>query len=727
MVGDREGRENRATGDAEHAIIRVRNDLRFTPQALDDRPSYLIEDPVRSKFYRIGFSEYVFISLLDGKTTVGDAIRLTEDALEGRSLGPRDAAAICRWLLETNLARVSGSEEHACRSDAQIAAKRRKGWQRLNPIVLRIPLLFPNAHFRRITPWLTWLYSGPAFAAWCILAMIAGYCVATEWDRLVASSHRVFAPGNWLWLGLTWVALKGLHEVSHGAVCKKYGGRVREMGLVLILFAPIAYVDVTSSWRFRSKWQRIFTAAAGMYVELLVAAVAVLVWSHTDRGWLNQLCFNVAIMAGVTTVLFNANPLMRFDGYYILSDILGIPNLYTSGQQFLRYWGRRYLLGTKVSLPKWSFAVGSFIRVYAVAAICWRLVVCVGLLIAASCLFHGAGIVLAVFGVVAWFLLPIFRFCRDALRAGPPRRPKWLRLGAVVTGVVLVAAGVSYTPWPAAVTAPAIVDYSSSMPIRAASDGFVREIRVASGDFVEKGQILAVLRNDELKVQLADSELRIQQSLVRSRRYQGHSEIAAFQAEAKVREAMEKQRNELRAEVRELVVRAPIAGHVLGRGIVSLQGMYVEKGTLLLEIGNVECKELHLSVDQDHVDRFAARVGGEINVRLPGQGSFTSSISSIDPSATVRPPHPALCAPFGGPLTVCRKETSTDREEAVQYELVEPRFVGTVCLDGSESKRLRAGQIAVVSFRDGQENVGSHLYRIVSDWVRRRQAPTGNG
>lgn len=320
-----------------------------------------------------------------------------------------------------------------------------------------------------------------------------------------------------------------------------------------------------------------------------------------------------------------------------------------------------------------------------------------------------------------------FLLGRFARRPAPPRRPNWLRFGAVVTAVALAAAGVSYAPWPAAVTAPAIVDYSSSVPIRAASDGFIREVYVTSGDHVEEGQILAILRNDELEVQLADLELRIQQSLVRSRRYQGHSEIAASQAEAKVRESMEKQRDELSAEVDELVVRAPIAGHVVGRGIVSLRGVHVEKGTLLLEIGNERFKELRLSVDQDHVDRFGARVGGKINVRLPGQGSFTSSLTSLEPSASVEPPHPALCAPFGGPLTVCRKETSADREEAVEHELIEPRFDGKVCLSGPESKRLCAGQIAVVSFRDAKENVGTHLYRLVFDWVRRRQAPTGNG
>jgi putative peptide zinc metalloprotease protein len=349
------------------------------------------------------------------------------------------------------------------------------------------------------------------------------------------------------------------------------------------------------------------------------------------------------------------------------------------------------------------------------------------LLIAASALFHGAGIVLAVFGVASWFVAPAVRAGWNALRAGPTRRPNWFRFATVVTVVTVTVVALAHVPWPAAVRAPAIVEYSSLTPIRTASDGFVREIHVSGGDFVEKGQILAVLQNDELELRLADLELRIEQSVIRSRQYQGNSEIATLQAESAIREAMETQRDELRAEVEKLTVRAPKAGNIIGRGIASFQDMYVEKGTKLLEIGDGDQKELRVSVAQDDVDRFAVCVSGKINVRLPGQGSFTSSLASVSPSANVEPPHPALCSPFGGPLTVCRKKASASPEGDVRHELMEPRFIATVPLGGREGKLARAGQIGVVSFRDGQESVGTHLYRIVSDWIRRRQGSPGNG
>jgi len=712
--------------DLHQVVVKLRNDLRFTPQTDGGRPYYVVEDTVRSKFYRIGVPEYTFISLLDGKTTIGDAIRLTAAALADDGFGDADAAGICRWLVDANLAHAADSSKPSHLIEAATAARRRKGWQWFNPIVFRLPLLFPDSLFRRIAPWLAWIYSRPAVLAWCALATMAGYEIRANWGLFVASSQRVLTPGNWLWLALCWLGLKLLHETSHGLVCKKYKGAVREMGVLLILFAPIAYVDVTSSWRFRSKWQRIFTATAGMYIELAVAAAAVLFWSHTERGSLNQLCFNIATMASVTTVLFNANPLMRFDGYYILSDLLGIQNLYTSGQQYLRYLGRRYLLGVKTSLPNWSRAAGAIIRVYGIAAFCWRIVVCAALLLAAAMLFHGAGIVLAVLAAVVWLGLPLFRLAKYLLRKHPGTQPNRLRFALVTASGVAVGAVVSMNvPWPGAARAPASVEYAPLAVIRTDSAGFVRDVLVRDGQFIEKGQVLAVLANDELKTQLADLDLRIEQSKIRSRQHQKNQEMAVFQVESAAREALEKQRDEVRIQVEQLTMRAPNAGSVIGRSLETLRGVYLEEGDKLLEIGSDEQKEIRVSIAQDDLDRFLGRVGNSIDVSLPGHDSLACTLTKISPRAALEPENVALCAPLGGPLTVCRKETSADTNDGAQFEFLAPRFTGFVQLDRSQSERLRAGQTGTVSFGGCNKAIGPHLYHLLTRWVQRRLQRSG--
>ena len=150
---------------------------------------------------------------------------------------------------------------------------------------------------------------------------------------------------------IAWVLLKIMHEAAHGLVCKKYGGIVSETGIMILWGMPVPYVDVTSSWAFRSKRQRIYTALAGLYVELFVAALAVLFWCHSGPGWIHYWCVHLVVIVGISSLLFNGNPLMRFDGYYVLMDLLEIPNLYGFGQQFWRSVRGKILSGVPVVFP----------------------------------------------------------------------------------------------------------------------------------------------------------------------------------------------------------------------------------------------------------------------------------------------------------------------------------------------------------------------------------------
>ena len=161
------------------------------------------------------------------------------------------------------------------------------------------------------------------------------FTALANWSELFGG-YQVFASGNWIWLLVSWVLLKFVHEFAHGIVCKYFGGQVRETGLIFILFAPLAFVDVTSSWRFANRWKRIAVASAGIFVELLIASACVFALLYTQSAVVKDILTNTILMAGLTTLLFNANPLMRFDGYFVLADLLKIPNLYENGSRAFR-------------------------------------------------------------------------------------------------------------------------------------------------------------------------------------------------------------------------------------------------------------------------------------------------------------------------------------------------------------------------------------------------------
>jgi putative peptide zinc metalloprotease protein len=580
--------------------IRLRADLRFYPQIVR-QPYYLVEDLVRSKYFRVGVAEYTFISLLDGETTLDQAMARAATVAPMSSFTDQNALSICKWLLDNDLAETEGTAERHRR--ASVPSKPLT--QRLNPLTIRLPLIRPDRLFDAITPWTSWLFSAPVVAVWVLLLVSAGYSVTADWNRYAATSVQVFAASNWGCLGICWVILKIVHEMAHGVVCKRYGGVVREAGVLLILFAPLAYVDVTCSWRFRSKWQRIFTATAGMYFETMAASIAALVWCHSPPGILSQFSFNVATMAGINTILFNANPLMRFDGYYILSDWLDLPNLYASGQRYVRYLGQRYWFGMNVRLPEWETPAGVLIRTYGIAACVWRIFVCAGLVIVASTLFHGAGMILSVLAVGLWFGGPLLQLVVFLARALPSHQLN-RRYFALVSGSALCLGGLLLfvVPWFGTAAAPMRTAYAPLHTVRADSGGFVRAVLVIDGQSVVKDQVLLELENHELERELRDLELQIRISIAKSRMSEQKNELATAQTERALQQALQQRCAETRAQVEALTVRSPACGQIIGPHLNRLIDAYVEEGGELMAVGNENEKELVLSIAQDKVKQF---------------------------------------------------------------------------------------------------------------------------
>jgi putative peptide zinc metalloprotease protein len=526
-----------------------------------------------------------------------------------QALTEADATTICQWLIDTELAFTAASVES--KRLAQAAKDKQPGrLARFNPLYMKVPVCFPDRFFGKMLPWMGWLFSKPMVAITLLLMVLGGYQVLANWTQFVIASRGIFAPGQWMWLGLCWLLFKIVHECSHGTVCKKFGGSVHEAGLVFILFAPLAYVDVTSSWRFKSKWHRMFVAAAGMYIELLIASVAALIWAGTEPGVVNHLCFHLILMASVTTLLFNTNPLMRFDGYYLLSDGVDIPNLYTDGQLFLRYLGRKYVLGLPAEVSTGSWSRDTFIRLYGIAAFVWRSFITFFLILAAATMFEGAGLVIALFAAAIWLAVPAWKFAANLMQGSACGKPSlWRLAGVVLPAVLVIFYFLTHTPWPGVKRTPAVVEYSPLAVVRAGSPGFVAEIHVRSGQQVEAGQLLAALVNLELQSEFRDVELAIKQSQMKSRALKQREELAAYQAEQKQLESLLKKREEKRDEVAQLTVRGPISGTVIVRDPDALFGTYATTGAEIVSIGDERRKELRMSIGQEDLDAFVAYQG----------------------------------------------------------------------------------------------------------------------
>ncbi len=706
------------------ARLRLRADLRIERRQLGGRPCYVIEDPIRGKFYRLGVPEFTFAALLNGTRTVRTAIREVAEPLGELAFKENEALTICHWLLDAQLV-----ENPAATEQRRLTTKVNERPSRLtgvaNPLSIRIPILNPSKVLTIVEPWLVWTLRTPCFLAWLAFLLYAAGVAAANWHELVGGTAVLLDRAHCWLLFAAWLGLKLLHETYHAIVCRKYGGTAPQAGVFLLFFAPVPYVDVTSSWRFASKWQRIATAAAGMYIELFMAALAVVVWANNMNGTVRHVAISIAAMASLGTIVINANPLMRFDGYFIFADLLDIPNLNTYGRRWLRATAQR-LLGCPDVPQAIPPRLQTVIKIYSIAAVLWRALVCGALLTALMVLvsrLHPLAAVATALFIAAGALRRGFKSIVGILKPVPMWSRRRLAFAAGIATAVL--ASVCY--WllgPATIAAPAVVDYFPLCVVRSATPGFVKDVYVRDGGTVSAGEKLFLLENRELAVQLKIAELDVEKSIARCRSLRQAGEIAREQAELSQQAALVKKRDELSRQMDALVITAPAAGKVLGRRLDTWLGRYVEMGTELLSIGEEDKKEFVVAVSQEDVELFQNRDSNTLAVCFssPGLPRIHASDLAIDPRATTHPPHEALSSRIGGPLAVTMRDDPAHPDRAPVDELLDPCFKASLPLSADQSRLLRAGVLATVEFRSSQRNGAWRAFLDVRHWFERRMS-----
>lgn len=701
------------TRDLLHSRIRLNDGLMFRPDRTGDRVWYQIEDTAQQRFFCIGLPEYTFVSLLDGDTSPAEAISLTARALGPDALTEEQAVSILLWLQESGLA--SGVDGNATSGSAARDRSLKKQMERLNPFWMKIPLANPDRVVGHLTTVFRWFFSWPAACLVTLLCATALLILSGQWEEFGRSSRSILSKDNWLWLMGVWLILKLIHESAHAIACRRLGAAVPETGVILILLAPLAYVDVTSSLKFRSKWQRIQIAAAGMYTEITLGSLALILWSFTSAELPRHLLHNVVIMASVTTILFNANPLMRFDGYYILSDLLEIPNLYSRGTQAVKRLARKVLTGRAPAVQQSdSGLTGWLITAYGLAALVWRVLVCVSLLIAASVLFHGLGVILTAVGILLWVGRPLLQGLRSARRMLRVQAAEFLRASAIATALLLLAGGLLFLlPWPTSRVAPGFVEYRDLAVVRAAGPGFIRDIHVIDGQYVEAGDILLEVENRELAVEVGDLQAAIRQSRLRYDRSLREHDAATAQVEDEDRAALENRLADKQKQLNALTVHAPVSGIVMARSLRWRPDTYVQEGDELIAVGPDAELEFHASVAETDADQL--QPDDPVRIRLRGL-SVNARIRTIAPRASRIPAHESLIATNGGPLPV---RTRSEQDDGSDFELITPRITVECRFEDPAPKRLSSGfeGSAALSSLEATR-LGPMLYRVASRFVR---------
>ncbi|NNE00165.1 MAG: HlyD family efflux transporter periplasmic adaptor subunit, partial [Pirellulaceae bacterium] len=609
-----------------------------------------------------------------------------------------------------------------------------------NVFALRFRGFDPERILNAILPWFGWMFTVPALIFFVSLLLSSTLLLSSQYDTVYAklpTFQQFFAADRWLILALTMAIVKVLHEFGHGLSCKKFGGECHEIGFMLLVFTPCLYCNVSDSWMLPNKWKRVWIGAAGIYVEMILASIAAYVWWFTEPGTtINDLCLNMMFLNVVSTILINGNPLLRFDGYYILMDILEIPNLRQKSTEVLKRWFQETCLGlelqddpflpTRGKLMFGLFTIASVIyRWVVVFSICWFVIKvlepyglqAIGRMVA----------VVGFAGLVAQPVIQTWKFCRTPGRLSKVKRVPLAITLAVVSGVI---AAVCYIPLPHHIDCAFEIQSSEVGRVYAGAPGHI-QLAVRPGTTVNVGDTIAVLRNPDLEIRLADlegeEEVAVLQLENLSKRVRENRSLSAqFETQKELLHSIRSLKAKTQEELDRLTVKATQTGFVMppperksqetgDNRLPSWTGTPLEERNrgamltaddLICEIGAENAFEAVLMIDQGDVQ--LVREGQEVDLKLDSRRLATfSGVIEEKSQEPLNAASTSLSSQTGGDLqTEIDPTTGMIKPRSVTYQARVP-------LDPSELP-LRPGYRGSAKIHVDPMSLGNRLWRVIA-------------
>ena len=687
---------------------RLRGGVRVQRQRYRGETWYLLADEASGRQHRINAAAYEFIGRFDGRASVNQLWSLLLERFGEAAPDQDEIVRTLQRLAEAELVQLQGADIAGLfRRSAERARRRRP---LVNPLAFSMPLFDPSALLARIEPYALRVFHPVAGFAFAALVLAGAFGAVLNWDALRA--HAATHLGSGYYLALVWAcypAVKLLHELAHALAVRRWGGEVHEFGVTFLFFIPAPYMDAAAAAAFRSRWRRAAVSLAGIVVELAIGAAALLAWLALERGTASDVAFVLIVVCLGSSILFNANPLLRFDGYHALCDLLDAPNLAVRSHAYWLHLARRLLGGDGAAAP--AHAPGELKWLIAYAPLSWgyRLALSVGMVLwvgeKSALLGWFAAAALAFFVV----LHPAWQAARTLWHAVPAGRPRRRAAWATALAGALTVSALLALPVPSRVLVQGVVWPADQARVRAEAEGFVTEVLARDGESVEPGTALLVLAEPAL---LAERDtLRARLLGLSARQYDA---ILREPAQARnVIEDLERTRAELeRAEQRiaQWTVRSRAAGRLVLPRQHDLPGSFVPKGTTLGYVLEAAPPLVRVAVPEEHAALLRGRTR-QVEVRLADERAARSArLAREVPASTRVLPSAALGAPAGGPHAV-------DPADKEGTRALDTLFLFDVALGEAapleEAPLQRLGERAWVRFELGAEPLAMQWQRRV--------------
>ena len=648
---------------------------------------YVVQDPASGRFNRLSPAAYQLLGVMDGQRTMDEVWNATLEQLEDDAPGQEEVIRLLSQLHAADLLQCEVSPDSAElfeRFARQNRARSGSKWK--NPFSIRFPLWNPDRFLVRTLPLVRPLFNGFGALLYCAIVGFGLVLAGVHWPELSENlTDRVLALENLLVMWLCFPVVKLLHELGHAYAVKHWGGEVHEMGIMLLVFTPVPYVDATAASGFRSKWRRALVGAAGMLVEILIAAVFMMIWVAAEPGWLRAVAFNVMLIAGVSTVVFNGNPLLRFDGYYILSDLIEIPNLAARGNQYWRYLLEHYVFRmAQAEPPPATEGERRWLFFYTPAAFVYRIFIAVAIILYIASAWFFIGVVLAIWGAVAMLVLPLVKFAGYMLSI--PRtahtRQRALSISAFV--LLLIGAFLLLIPLPLRIQTEGVVWLPEEANVRAGTDGFVRAALVTPGSHVAVNAGLVESYEPEITAELGVIEARIAEL---EAKFAQQLFAERVQAELTRQELAHEQARYARIVERagQLIARSAVSGRFVMERPDDLPGRFFRKGELLGYVIQDARRIVRVVVSQDDVDLVRGRLI-RVDVRMAERVEtvYPARLIREVPMAKDQLPSAALSSEGGGVIAADPRDPKGGKAltTSFQYDLELPAEVPSISYGG---------------------------------------------
>jgi putative peptide zinc metalloprotease protein len=667
---------------------------------------YVVQDDATGRYHRFTAQAYCLVGLMDGQRTLEELWHSAGEQLGDDMPSQEEVIKLLSQLYRAGVIQSDVIPDIAELRERRRKEKQNKFWAVIkSPLAVKIPLVDPEPFLNWSAGVSRWLFNPITGLIWLWCVGWALIQTGYHWDELTENlADRVLAAENLFLIWLVYPIVKLVHEFGHAYAVKRWGGEVHEMGVMFLIFMPVPYVDASASAAFRSKYQRMLVAASGILVEAFIAVLAMWVWVSSEPGLVRSIAFNTLLIAGVSTFLFNGNPLLRFDAYYVLADGLEIPNLGSRSSRQVGYLCKRYLLGLEnETSAAYSDKEGHWLWFYAIVSFIYRVFITLSIVLFVASELFFIGILLAILSLYNMFGKPLVAIVSFLITDNAVKKKRARMLSVVMSFLVITAGGLFLIPMPYMTTAQGIFWAPESAQLLSKSDGFLDEVLVTNGASVRQDQLLFKSHNPALESSILQAAGRMKELVLH---YQSAMADERQNEAAIITEEIAQARAELARgldEQKGLTYKSPADGVFMLVFPSDPIGRLVPRGTLLGYLLQPGEYRVRVAVGQDDVERVRNDVQ-QIRVRLSENidAEYPAQLISEVPSAQKILPSPALSVSGGGLFAL-------DPSNPDQPEAFETVFLFDVVIQDLPIQKI--GERVYVRFQHSPEPIGYRLYR----------------